>query len=124
VKNEGNFSETFSVTAYADLDTVVLGDEITVGTQSDVALTNGTSTTVTITWDTAGVAAGMYTISAKVPPVADEREADKADNTKVDGTVILQGVQGGTDYTWYIVGGIIAIVVVVAVVVYFFKFRK
>jgi hypothetical protein len=123
VKNEGNFSETFSVTAYADLDTTVLGDEITIGTKSDVALTNGTSTTLTITWDTKGVSAGTYTISAKVPPVANEREADKADNTKVDNTVKVQA-ESGPDYTWYVVGIIIVIIIVAAVVIYFFRFRK
>lgn len=124
VENQGDFNETFSVAAYADSDTIVLGDEITVGTQSDVALTNGTSTTVTITWDTTGVAAGTYTISAKVPPVTGEREADKADNMKAGNAVIVHGAQGGTDYTWYIVGGVIVVVIVVAVALYFFKFRK
>ncbi len=124
VENQGDFNETFSVTAYADSDTMVLGDEITVGTQSDVALTNGTSTTVTITWDTTGVAAGTYTVSAKVPPVADEREADKVDNMKAGNAVVVHGAQGGTDYTWYIVGAVIVVVIVVAVAVYFFRFRK
>jgi len=122
VKNEGNFSETFSVTAYADLNITVLGDELAVGTQSDVTLTNGTSTTLTITWDTKGVSAGTYTISARVPPVADEREADKVDNTKVDDVVKVLG-EAGPDYTWYIVG-IVVIIVVVAVALYFLKFRK
>jgi len=122
VKNEGNFTETFSVTAYADLNITILGDELAVGTQSDVTLTNGTSTTVTITWDTKGVSAGTYTISAKVPPVDDEREADKADNTKVDDVVKVQG-EAGQDYTWYIVG-VVVIIVVVVVALYFLKFRK
>jgi len=122
VKNEGNFSETFSVTAYADLDTTVIGDEIAVGTQNDVALTNGTNTTLTITWDTEGVSPGTYTISAKVPPVAGEREADKADNTKVDNTVNVQGGQG-PDFALY-AAVIIVIIIVGAVAVYFFKFRK
>jgi hypothetical protein len=124
VQNQGNFNETFSVTAYADVDTIVLGDEIAVGTESDVTLANGTSTTLTIKWNTKDVAAGTYTISAKVPPLASERQADKADNTKADNTVKLLGEQGGPDYTWYIVGGIIVAIIVVAVVLYFFKFRK
>lgn len=123
VKNEGNFSETFSVAAYADLNITVLGDEITVGTRSDVALTNGTRTTVTITWDTTGVSGGTYTISARVPPVVDEREADKADNTKVDDVVKVQG-EPGPDYTWYIVGVVVVIIVVAVVAVYFLKFRR
>jgi hypothetical protein len=123
VENQGDFSETFSVTAYADTDTTVLGDEITVGTESDVALASGTSTTVTITWGTTGVSTGTYTISAQVPPVPSERQADKADNTKVDNTVKVQA-EAGPDYTWYIVGGVIVVIVVAAVAVYFFRFRK
>ncbi len=123
VKNEGNFNETFDVTAYADLDAIVTGDEIVVGTQTGVALTNGTSTTLALTWDTTGVSEGTYTISVKVPPVEGEREADKADNTKVDGTVRVQGA-GGPDVLVYAAVGIIIIIIVVVIVIYFFRFRK
>jgi len=122
VKNEGNFSETFNVSVYADLDTAVIGDELTVGTKEGVALTNGTSTTLVFTWDTTGVSEGKYTMSAKVPPVTGEREAEKADNTHIDGTVIVQG-SGISNIVIYAAAGIV-IIIVAAVLIYILRFRK
>jgi len=69
VENEGDFTETFSVTAYADIDASVIGDEITVGTQASTLDAEG-GTTLTFSWNTTGVAPKIYTISAKTTTVA------------------------------------------------------
>jgi outer membrane protein assembly factor BamB len=63
VQNDGDTSETFNVTAYAN-GTAVKTKEIT--------LMNGSSTVVTFVWDTTGFALGNYTISAYATPVPDE----------------------------------------------------
>ncbi len=86
VLNQGNFTETFNVTAYADQDPAIIGDEITVGTQN-VTLTSGNSTTVTFTWNTTGVTKGDYTITAEATPLPGETET--ADNTLSDGIVTV-----------------------------------
>jgi len=114
VKNKGNFTETFVVTVYYDSTAIV--------NQTNVTLANGTSTTLTFKWDTAGVSEGTYTISAKVPPVAGEREADKADNTYADGTVRVRGT-AVPNIMLYAAAGIV-IIIIVAIVVYIVKFRK
>jgi outer membrane protein assembly factor BamB len=57
VTNQGSYKETFSVTAYANT--------IAIATQT-VTLAIGGSTTITIPWNTAGLAYGNYTISVDV----------------------------------------------------------
>jgi multiple sugar transport system substrate-binding protein len=79
VENEGDFTETFDVTAYYD------GNAI--GTQTVNNLPSGNSVTLTFTWDTTGVAKGSYTISAHATPVLGETHT--ADNTFTDGTVTV-----------------------------------
>lgn len=114
VKNKGNFSETFDVSTY-------YGNTL-ISSKTGLALTNGTDTTLTFTWDTTGVSEGTYTIKAEIPPVVGEREANKADNTYIDGTVTVRGA-AGSDMTIYAVI-VIVIIVVAAIVLYFLKFRK
>jgi len=86
VENQGYLTETFNVTAYADKDTTVIGDEITIGTQS-VTLSSGTSTTITFLWSTTGVTKGKYTKSAYAWPVPGE--TDTTDNTYTNGIVTV-----------------------------------
>jgi subtilase family serine protease len=78
--NKGNFKETFNITLYANatpIQTITL------------TLESGNSTTITITWNTAGFAYGNYTIWAYIEPVP--RETIIEDNKYIDGTVqILQ----------------------------------
>jgi len=77
VENQGDFAETFDVTAKYD--------DHTIETIFDIHLDAHTSTNVTFTWDTTGVAKGSYTISAYAWPVQGETDLD--DNTFPDGTV-------------------------------------
>jgi serine protease AprX len=67
VTNQGDYAETFNVTAYAN--TTTLG---TVQT----TLTNGSNATLTFTWDTASFPKGNYTLSAIAPLVPNETKAD------------------------------------------------
>jgi len=80
VTNEGNFTETFNVTAYY-ADTPI-------ETQTDITLTGGNSTTLTFNWNTVDAAAGNYTIKAVASHV--ENETDTGDNTRSDGTVTVE----------------------------------
>jgi len=79
VKNNGAFSETFSVTAYYD--------DNPIETKTDVSLTAGNETTLLFTWSTAGLNPGTYTIKAVASTVPGETDTD--DNTLVDGSVTL-----------------------------------
>ena len=71
VKNEGEHSEIFDVTAYYD--------SAVIGTQT-VSLCSGDETTLTFTWNTTGVSPGTYTIKAVASRLG---ECDTADNTKI-----------------------------------------
>ena len=87
VANEGGYDESFDVTVYADSDPTVIGDEITVGTQSNIALVAKATQTLPFTWTTTGVDVGTYTISANATTVPDE--TDTKDNGFVDGKVVV-----------------------------------
>jgi hypothetical protein len=78
-QNQGNYEETFNVTLYAN--TTIINKLTT------IILTSGSSTTITFTWDTTGVAYGNYTISAYAHPVLNE--TDLTDNTYVNGWVVV-----------------------------------
>jgi parallel beta-helix repeat protein len=79
--NQGEFTETFNVTAYANTTTIET---------KEVTLTNGNSTTITFTWNTTGFAKGNYTISAYAWPV--QNETDTTDNNCTDGSVLITKV--------------------------------
>ena len=80
VKNIGNLTETFDVTTFYD--------NVTIGTQTVSNLTSSTSATLTFEWNTTGVAAGVYVISANTSVIPDE--INITDNTKIDGTVRVE----------------------------------
>ena len=76
--NEGWFTETFTVTAYAS--TTIIGTQ-------DVTLDRGGQQPLTFPWDTTGVTLGEYIISANATTVPEE--TDTTDNTYVDLTITV-----------------------------------
>jgi len=84
VWNAGDFPETFNVTAYADENPTVIGDEITIGTLP-ITLPSKGSTSLTFTWNTTGVSPSNYTISVVASNVIDE--ADPTDNVYKNGKI-------------------------------------
>jgi len=78
VKNQGNSVENFNVTIYANTTTA--------GTEQ-VTLAGKGSKIITLTWDTTDFSKGNYTISAYATQVPGE--TDTADNTLVNGVVIV-----------------------------------
>jgi hypothetical protein len=85
VANQGGYTETFNVTAYANV-TAIQTETLTITSQN--------SATFTFTWNTIGFALGNYTISAYAWPV--QGETDIADNTFVGGVAqIVQATNGG-----------------------------
>ena len=83
-KNYGTSEETFNVTAYYNDIAIILpnGQNYTTTT-----LTSGNSTTLTLTWNTTGVAKGNYTITAKATTLP--YETDTEDNSNTDGIVLI-----------------------------------
>jgi hypothetical protein len=78
VADQGNYTETFNVTAYANTTSVA---------SQNVTLASGTSTTLTFTWNTTGFAYGNYTLSAYAWPVPGE--TNTANNNCTGGWVIV-----------------------------------
>ena len=78
LENQGEFTETFNVTVYANT-TIIETREVT--------LSSNNSITITLTWNTTGFAKGNYTISAYATPVP--RETDTADNNFTNGWIIV-----------------------------------
>ena len=83
VVNQGDFTETFNVTLYANTTEIET---------REITLTNGTSTTITFTWNTSGFAKGNYTLLAYAWPV--EGEIDIEDNTFVSPSIIVVVMPG------------------------------
>jgi len=81
VTNEGNFSETFSVTIYYD-------DHV-IETKSVTNLPTGALRTFDATWNTTEVSEDEYTIKAVASVVEGEKERHTDDNTYINGTVII-----------------------------------
>jgi len=86
IANQGEHTETFNVTTYANTTIIT--------TLTNIILTSGNSTTITFTWNTAGVAKGNYTITAKATPLPGE--TDTTDNTLINGWVIVT-IMGDVD---------------------------
>ena len=84
VQNQGSTMESISITAYADADATVIGDEIAIGSKIVLIERFGLST-VNFLWSTTDVAEGNYTLSACASPVPGE--VDLADNNMTDGIV-------------------------------------
>jgi len=78
IANQGELTETFNVTVYANASVI--------GTQN-VALNPGENTTLTFTWNTTGFTYGNYTISATADTVSGE--SDVGDNTAIDGRILV-----------------------------------
>jgi hypothetical protein len=83
-KNYGNFTETFNVTAYYN------SNDINYTTITNLA--SGEEKTVTLTWNTTGVAKGEYTVSAEADQVLGE--TDTADNVAEAADTVLVTVPG------------------------------
>jgi hypothetical protein len=79
VTNQGDYSETFNITAYANQTIIAIFENTT--------LTSGSSATIAFTWNTTGFAKGNYTIGAYAWPVPGETH--KEDNTCPDGKVLV-----------------------------------
>lgn len=68
VANQGDHTENFNVTVYAN--------ETVITKATNIILTSGNSTTITFTWGTSGFAKGKYTINALAPTPNDARPTD------------------------------------------------
>jgi hypothetical protein len=79
VENQGDFAETFNVTAYANA-TAIIG-------AAPVSLPAGGSTDIVFLWDTTGYSKGNYTLRAQATVVSGE--TDTADNTYIDDWVVI-----------------------------------
>jgi len=79
VRNQGDYTENFNVTTYAN--------ETIISTLTDITLTSGNSTTITFMWNTTGFAKGNCTITAYATALL--YEIDTTDNTLVDGWVVV-----------------------------------
>jgi outer membrane protein assembly factor BamB len=86
--NQGNYTETFNVTLYANASSVA---------SENVTLTNGSSTTIVFAWNTSGFAYGNYTVWAYAEPLPEE--TDTSDNNFACGTPVHVGVPGDVSGT-------------------------
>jgi hypothetical protein len=81
--NEGDYTETFNINLYANK---TAGVYIWMGLLTVSSLPNGSSVTLTLTWN-ATLATGNYTLSAIADTVDGETETD--DNTRFDGNLYI-----------------------------------
>jgi hypothetical protein len=94
VANQGDYTETFNVTVYANATEIET---------RELTLTSDNSTTLTFSWNTASWIKGYYTISAYAWPVPSE--IDNTDNTRSGGNVIVAMVGDITGPTQFVPDG-------------------
>ena len=87
VENQGSYLETFNVTAYANSTAIDM--------LSNMVLANGSSTTITLVWNTTSFAKGNYTVSVCATPVPGETYT--ADNTFVANEEVCVTIPGDVD---------------------------
>jgi uncharacterized protein YhfF len=83
VENQGDYTETFNVTVYANTTEIET---------REIILSSGASTTTNFTWNTTDFAKGNYTISAVAETVPGEGETDLEDNNCTDGWILITKV--------------------------------
>jgi hypothetical protein len=89
VLNNGTNPQTFNVSVYADNNTMVIGDEITIANYTVTNLGSGFSNLTSVTWVTTGVPNCLnYTISAYAHPVPGE--VSIANNLRVDSSIYVR----------------------------------
>jgi len=94
IKNHGSYTECFDVSVFYDDTIITLPDG---KNHTTTTLPSGNSTTLTLTWNTTGVAKGNYTITAEATQLP--HETDTTDNTLSDGWIIVAmvgDITGGT----------------------------
>ena len=111
VKNQGNYAETFNLAVYADLNTAVIGDEITVGTWIVRDLEPDDENSLVFRWNTRNVAEGNYTLSAEASAVPGELNIEN--NRFVDGVVWVK--LGVLPIAWKIPRWLLALLFLLAV---------
>ena len=111
VKNQGNYAETFNLAVYADLNTAVIGDEITVGTWIVRNLEPNDENSLVFRWNTRNVAEGNYTLSAEASAVPGELNIEN--NRFVDGVVWVK--LGVLPIAWKIPRWLLALLFLLAV---------
>lgn len=79
VANLGNFTASFSVTAYYDSNEIATQDVTDLGPSASLVLT--------FTWDTTPIPKGNYTMSAYAPPAVGENNI--ANNRLIDGWIVV-----------------------------------
>lgn len=79
VENQGDFSESFNATVFAN-STLPIGF-------NEVTLQNGSSTLITITWDTSSFNLSNYEVSAYIEPIPGEVNIE--DNSLIGPTVTV-----------------------------------
>jgi hypothetical protein len=80
-ENLGNYTESFNVSVYANSTPIAF---------AGIDLQNGSTTTVTLSWNTTGTARGNYAISAYASPVPGE--TNTANNNLTGGWIIVSMV--------------------------------
>jgi len=85
--NYGVYTESFNLTAYANITTIY--------TLTNITLASGNYTTITFAWNTTGWDKGNYTITAYVTPVPGE--TDTTDNTLIADKEVCATIPGDVD---------------------------
>lgn len=98
IENQGDYAETFNVTAYYNDTIITLLDG---KNYTPITLASRTFTTVTLVWETTSVVKGNYTLTVVAATVLGE--TDTSDNTFTDGWVVVAmpgDITGATGDPW------------------------
>ena len=87
VENQGNFTETFKTSLYANATSIT--------SQENLTISPGNTSAITFNWDTTGWTKGNYTMHAYADPVLGE--TDNTDNTLFSSKEVCVTIPGDVD---------------------------
>jgi len=115
VQNQGNLPISFNLTLW--------GNSTIIGKLNVTNLAPCSGKTVSILWDTTGVPAGHYTITATIPPLPGE--VDLHDNCYTNGVVeVLTAGKPSPFSLWFLLLIILALAVIITLTTLYLRRRK
>jgi len=118
LKNNGDYNETFSVTAKYNVSATTFKN---FGSKTVTSLAPGASTTLSFNWNTAGLQKGKYLVAAEATV---EGEDNPNDNYAQSQLITLGKEGGGIDMNIVYIGVAVAVVIIAVIGVYLLRRRK
>ena len=123
IKNNGTVAESVTVEVYYGFSTSLGIPLHSIGTQT-TTIESSASKTLSFTWDTTGVLADTYPITAEVILSGGVTDENEGNNMFVDGTIEVIATSGTPFSIWLFVAIVVVVVAVIAIIYIVMRKRR